>query len=41
VPLPALLIWNRLNGTKAITPGDRLIVLPGMIKPSQDHSEKQ
>ena len=41
VPLPALLIWNRLHGTKAITPGDRLIVLPGMIKPSQDHSEKQ
>jgi membrane-bound lytic murein transglycosylase D len=41
VPLPALLIWNRLNSRKTITPGDRLIVLPGGIKPSRDPSEKQ
>lgn len=28
VPLPALLIWNRLNLKKPIHPGDRLIIYP-------------
>ena len=28
VPLPALLIWNRLNPARPIRPGDRLIIAP-------------
>ncbi|MDX1707089.1 MAG: transglycosylase SLT domain-containing protein [Desulfobacterales bacterium] len=28
VPLPALLIWNRLDGQKPIHPGDRLVIYP-------------
>jgi len=28
VPLPALLIWNRLDGRKSIHPGDRLVIYP-------------
>ena len=28
VPLPALLIWNRLDGKKPIHPGDRLVIYP-------------
>ncbi len=28
IPLPALLIWNRLNYRKAIHPGDRLVIYP-------------
>jgi len=28
VPLPALLIWNHLNSTKKIKPGDRLLIFP-------------
>lgn len=28
VPLPALLIWNRLDPTRPIHPGDRLIIAP-------------
>ncbi|HIJ56127.1 MAG TPA: transglycosylase SLT domain-containing protein [Deltaproteobacteria bacterium] len=28
VPLPALLIWNRLNPSKPIQPGNRLIIAP-------------
>jgi hypothetical protein len=28
VPLPALLIWNRLDGRKPIHPGDRLVIYP-------------
>ena len=28
VPLPALLIWNRLDGKKAIHPGDRIVIYP-------------
>ena len=34
VPLPALMIWNRLDSKRAIHPGDRLIVYPD-IKPVQ------
>jgi len=29
VPLPALLIWNRLDPTRPIHPGDRLVIAPG------------
>lgn len=29
VPLPALLIWNRLDGKKPIHPGDRIVIYPG------------
>ncbi|MCK5420012.1 MAG: LysM peptidoglycan-binding domain-containing protein, partial [Desulfobacterales bacterium] len=32
VPLPALLIWNRLNGKKPIYPGDRLVIYPNEIR---------
>jgi hypothetical protein len=28
VPLPALIIWNRLEGNKHIYPGDRLVIYP-------------
>ena len=40
VPLPALLIWNRLDGNKPIYPGDRLVIYPneinGDFNPSQE-----
>ncbi len=29
VPLPALIIWNRLENKKHIHPGDRLVIYPG------------
>ncbi|MDH3886600.1 MAG: transglycosylase SLT domain-containing protein, partial [Desulfobacterales bacterium] len=32
VPLPALLIWNRLDGKKPIYPGDRLVIYPNEVK---------
>ena len=32
VPLPALLIWNRLDEKKPIYPGDRLVIYPTEIK---------
>ena len=39
VPLPALLIWNRLDGKKPIHPGDRIVIYPNQtanaINPSQ------
>ena len=39
VPLPALLIWNRLDRQKPIHPGDRIVIYPnqtaGEINPSQ------
>ncbi|MBW2584206.1 MAG: LysM peptidoglycan-binding domain-containing protein, partial [Deltaproteobacteria bacterium] len=28
VPLPALIIWNRLEKNKHIYPGDRLVIYP-------------
>jgi hypothetical protein len=31
VPLPALLIWNRLNGKQPIHPGDRLVIYPNEV----------
>lgn len=32
VPLPALMIWNRLNMNKHIYPGDRLVIYPNGIE---------
>ncbi len=31
VPLPALLIWNRLDGKKPIHPGNRLVIYPNKV----------
>jgi hypothetical protein len=39
VPLPALLIWNRLNGKKPIYPGDRLVIYPNEV--SSDFNPSQ
>lgn len=36
VPLPALLIWNRLDGRKAIHPGDRLVIYPNENMATQE-----
>lgn len=36
VPLPALLIWNRLDGQKPIHPGDRLIIYPNDTSAMQE-----
>lgn len=36
VPLPALLIWNRLESTKRVKPGDRLFIFPGEMKTGKD-----
>jgi hypothetical protein len=35
VPLPALLIWNRLDGRKPIHPGDRLVIYPNETMATQ------
>jgi len=35
VPLPALLIWNRLSPSRPIHPGDRLIIAPDKIDSGQ------
>jgi hypothetical protein len=32
VPLPALLIWNRLDGRKPIHPGDRIVIYPNRME---------
>jgi membrane-bound lytic murein transglycosylase D len=31
IPLPALLIWNRLDGKEPIHPGDRIIIYPNEV----------
>ena len=36
VPLPALLIWNRLDGKKPIYPGDQIVIYPN---PTEDDIE--
>ncbi len=36
VPLPALLIWNRLDGRKPIHPGDRLVIYPNENMTTQE-----
>ena len=35
VPLPALMIWNRLGNKKHIHPGDRLVIYPDTIEPRE------
>ncbi len=35
VPLPALLIWNRLDPTRPIHPGDRLVIAPDRPDPNR------
>ena len=30
VPLPAILIWNRINLNRPIHPGDRLVIYPSV-----------
>ncbi|MGD8613480.1 MAG: transglycosylase SLT domain-containing protein [Desulfobacterales bacterium] len=41
VPLPALLIWNRLDGRKPIHPGDRLVIYPNETMATQEDSNAQ
>jgi len=41
VPLPALLIWNRLDGKKPIHPGDRVVIYPNMIDSDFDPSQAE
>jgi membrane-bound lytic murein transglycosylase D len=31
IPLPALLIWNRLDGKEPIHPGDRIVIYPNEV----------
>jgi len=40
VPLPALLIWNRLDGKKAIHPGDRIVIYPSQAASDVDPSQE-
>jgi membrane-bound lytic murein transglycosylase D len=35
VPLPALMIWNRLGKKKHIHPGDRLVIYSDKIEPPE------
>jgi hypothetical protein len=39
VPLPALLIWNRLDHRKPIHPGDRLVIYSNAIEPEKNLSK--
>jgi len=41
VPLPALLIWNRLDGKKAIHPGDRIVIYPSQAASDVDPSQTE
>ena len=41
VPLPALLIWNRLDGKKPIHPGDRLVIYPNETKTTPEDPDAQ
>ena len=41
VPLPALLIWNRLDGKKPIHPGDRVVIYPNTIDSDFDPSQAE
>ena len=38
VPLPALMIWNRLDGKKPIHPGDRIVIYPSQTADEIDTS---
>jgi len=39
VPLPALMIWNRLDGKKPIHPGDRIVIYPSQTPDDIDTPE--
>jgi hypothetical protein len=41
VPLPALIIWNRLAMNKHIHPGDRLVIYSDTIELEEDEPENQ
>ena len=41
VPLPALLIWNRLDGRKPIHPGDRLVIYPNEMQTGTQSSQAE
>ena len=40
VPLPALIIWNRLGKKKHIHPGDRLVIYPDTIDPRKPEAQE-
>jgi hypothetical protein len=39
VPLPVLIIWNRLENKKHIHPGDRLVIYPADVSADKDIDE--
>ena len=41
VPLPALMIWNRLDGKKPIHPGDRLVIYPNEARTDTQSSQAE
>lgn len=41
VPLPALMIWNRLDGKKPIHPGDRLVIYPSEARTDTQPSKTE
>ena len=41
VPLPALIIWNRLGKKKHIHPGDRLVIHSGAIEPNETKAQER
>jgi len=41
VPLPALLIWNRLDGKKPIHPGDQVVIYPNTIDRNFDTTQAE
>lgn len=41
VPLPVLLIWNRLDGKKPIHPGDRLVIYPNETQSTQEDPDSR
>jgi membrane-bound lytic murein transglycosylase D len=40
VPLPALIIWNRLENKKHIHPGDRLVIYPDIGELSEENTDE-
>ena len=40
VPLPALIIWNRLANNKHIHPGDRLVIYSDTLEPQKGEAEQ-
>ncbi len=41
VPLPALLIWNRLDLSRPIHPGDKLVIYPGSPRSIETDTEEE